>query len=109
MRRVEVEWGNVADVGPTFVNQVIATLGVPAGEASVPDSINLIFGHAAAPLFTGTPEQIHAKVDALQSVLVRPVARLVMSRERAEELLQVLAQTVSQYDAAVQSGRRARA
>ena len=91
-----------------YVNQMVSQLGVPAGDPAVPDSIHLVFGVVTQPVIVGTPEQVMEKVAQIRVVPIKPVVRLVLSRERAEELLQVLAQTTSQYDM-VKDAKHARA
>lgn len=108
-RDVELTWGNVQDLPLNFVNQIVAQLGAPAGPEQVPDGIIVILGHAAPPVIVGSEEAIQRQVDALSSVQVQPLGRFVMSRERAEELLQVLAQSVAQYDEIVAGAKHARA
>lgn len=108
MRAVEAEWVGVDDFTLQYINQIVAQLGVVAGDPAVPDSIHLMFGTAAQPVFVGSPERVAALAAQLQVLPIKPVVRLVMSRERAEELLQILVQTLAQYDL-VKDAKHARA
>lgn len=108
-REIAAEWEDLRTLDLVFVNQILATLGLEAGNPSVPDSITLTFGQAMQPILLGSPEVVARKIAELHSIPVKPVARVAMSRERAEELMQVLAKTLAQYDAAIERGRHARA
>jgi hypothetical protein len=108
-RAIEVEWPETVDLPPVFVNQMVASLGASAGPNAVPDSIELLFGMASSPLFVGSDAVVAERLASLTSVPVVPHARLVMSRERAEELLNVLATTLARYDEVVQGAHHARA
>lgn len=109
MREIDLDWGQVDQLPLQFVNQMIASLGAAAGPAAIPDGIVLILGCASQPVIVGSPESVQRQVDALTTVPVQPLGRYVMSRERAEELLQVLAKTVAQYDEIIEGARHARA
>lgn len=109
MREIALDWGSVDNLPLQFVNQMVAQLGAPAGPQAVPDGISLIFGCASPPILVGSPEAVARKVDELQSVRVQPLGRFIMSRDRAEELLQVLARSLAQYDEIAEAADHARA
>ncbi len=47
-------------------------------------------GHAAPPLFVGTPEEQIAQAQRLPFIQVRPLARLALTPTRVAELIGVL-------------------
>ena len=66
-----------------------------------PDGIYLAAGHVAPPTLLGTPEEIEKHLDDLGNELpVRVHAHVVISRDRAQELVQLLVETIAKYDAA---------
>lgn len=104
---VRADWSAFEGMPVAWVNQLAAQVGPAAGDERRPDSIALFFGHAEAPLLTGSQEEIRAQVAGLATVRVQPAAKIVMSRERAEELLRIIASTLGQYDTAANSEKAA--
>ncbi len=103
-----VDWVDVDKTPVQFVNQMIGTLGTPAGPSQIPDSILLLLGYAELPIFLGEPEDIRRRQREVTSVPATTLGKFVMSRERAEELLTVLQTTLKNYDEvrAARSGDR---
>jgi hypothetical protein len=95
----EISWDQAEDLPLQFANQFAVQWGSGAGADQVPDGIYLTVGTIAPPIFTGTPEQIQRQLDKhSKSVPVRPLIRLVISAERAEELVALLQTTLKQLE-----------
>lgn len=103
-RQVGATWVGVHETPYLYTNQVAVQLGLPAGLPAVPDGIHLVFGQAQQPLLTGSPEEVAAAAEKVNSIPIVALARLVMSRERAAELRDLLAQAVERFDQAVAEG-----
>src|SRR3954453_1270429 len=61
--------------------------------------ITLTIGQAAPPALLGSPEQQREQAEAISYVPVRPLVRVNVSRDRLEELIQVLTETLQNADA----------
>ena len=103
-RQVGLRWTGVHDVHPEFIDQIGVGLGAPAGVPAVPDSIVMTLGRVQQPFLVGGPEDIARQAEAIESIDIVTVGRFLMSRERAEELRNVLTTAINQYDAARVSG-----
>jgi hypothetical protein len=104
---VAVDWSAAAVSPTTHVNQFIAQIGPPISGVG-PDGVYLLMGSIPPPLVIGNdPETRQRSLDALKDGLKVTVhGRFQMSRERLEELIQVLHATADNYDAAVDYARR---
>lgn len=84
-----LEWHPADEIPFLFVNQLIAQ--VNQGE------VFLTFGQVSPPVILGTPEEQRRQLSELESVPVRPIARLSMTPERLEEIIGVLVHTVERH------------
>lgn len=83
--QLRVTWDAAEQLPLAYANQLAATS----------DGIDVMFtfGQVAPPVIQATtPEAFHDALAALPPLPVQPVARLVMSRQKAAELLQLLEQ-----------------
>jgi hypothetical protein len=96
-KAIEVRWPT--DLPPVMaVNQFAVQLTpAPSGE---PEAALLMFGLASPPVITGTPEAVEKALEELTDIVLQPVGRIYLTRERMQELLQVLSQAAQQWDAA---------
>lgn len=104
---VKIDWSDVAAAAVHHVNQVMGQVG-PA-TAGVPDGIYLTLASVFPPPITSTEVQARF-VEQLQATGLQAVAagRFHMTRELAEEVVNVLRFAIEQYDAAVKhAGRQA--
>jgi hypothetical protein len=94
-----VSWASAESLPLMFANAFVSQLGSQAGTAGPPDAIYLTIGQLAPPLLVGTPEEVAQQAARFNgTVEVRPVARIVLSRERAAELGELLQTVIKQYD-----------
>jgi hypothetical protein len=95
----EIDWAPANDLPVQFANQFAVQAGSAATAELIPDGIYVTVGFIAPPLFVGTPEQIERQMDAHpQTVPVSPLIKLVMSKERAQELVAALQTTIQQFE-----------
>ncbi|MEU9710763.1 hypothetical protein AB0E21_19410 [Streptomyces sp. NPDC047967] len=80
-------------------NQFIVSVGLPTSQGR-PDEIYLTFGQVEPPVLTGTPEQMEDQLRKLGSLHVETLGRYVVSRDRLQELIEVLQRTAELYDSA---------
>jgi methyl-accepting chemotaxis protein len=66
----------------------------------------LTFGQLTPPAFLGTPEQITEQAKQISHVPTQTVARLVLTRMGMDQLIEVLRQTVENYDRAQQMAQQ---
>lgn len=86
-----VVWVGAEEAPVVFANQVLGQVG-QQGE------IILTFGQLIPPAFLGTPEQIAEQAKQLSHVPTQTVSRLVITRAGLDQLIQVLNQTVENYE-----------
>lgn len=103
-----VRWPDVPGL-PSPANQFVISLS--PGQDGSPELFDFSFGWVSGPYFVGTPqeqaEQARAAVargNGRLELFVHPVARFVMTRERAAQLQAALGEMISQYDASPPSG-----
>ncbi len=90
-RSVPVVWVGTEDLPVQFVNQFV---GVVA-----PDEVFLTLGSLVPPPILGeTEEERRAAVEDIQFVQVKPVARIALTPARLQQLIQVLQQTLANYE-----------
>jgi hypothetical protein len=78
------------------VNQFLMQLA--SGPDGLPDEMLLVLGHVAPPYVTGTPKEQMEQLRGIDSLTVRPVAQVAMSRLRAGELLRILQESIDRWD-----------
>jgi len=101
---VRVDWSPIQEMDLALANTFVTQLGLPGGigPRKLPDGILLYVGRLDPPFFLDDAEAAKVRFIESGSVLpVRPLAKLLISRERAIELMQVLESAVTQYDNAV--------
>ena len=98
LRQVAARWVALRETPVQFIDAAITRLGNPASNRGIPDSIELILGRSEQPLIVGTPEQAAEQMSRVTAIDVLIAGRFVMSRERAEELRDVLNTAMQQYD-----------
>lgn len=90
-RRVPVVWVGVEDLPVHFVNQFAGVVQ--------PNEIFLTLGTVVPPAILGESEdERRAQAESIEFVQVRPIVRLGMTPARLRELIQVLNQTLSNYE-----------
>ncbi len=102
VRQMSTRWERFRETPSQFVDMVATRVGNPAGPRHVPDSIEVVLGRAQYPLLVGTREEQLRAAAETTFVEVDTVGRFILSRERAEELRDVLGITIQQYDTLVQ-------
>lgn len=91
-----VLWVGTEETPLVFANQVLGQVG-QQGE------VVLTFGQLAPPTFVGTPEEIARQAERISYVPTNTVARLVITRPGLDQLIEVLQQTVANYERAQQA------
>lgn len=97
---VSVDWAGEAGVPITHVNQFVAQPGPPTS-TTAPDGVFLLIGSIPPPFI---PRNLEGQKHALERLKITGLkvdvhARYHMSRQRLEELIQVLQTTADTYDA----------
>jgi hypothetical protein len=90
---VRVDWSPIQEMDLALANTFVTQLGLPGGigPRKLPDGILLYVGRLDPPFFLDDAEAAKVRFIESGSVLpVRPLAKLLISRERAIELMQVL-------------------
>ena len=86
-------WGEVNELPVLAANQLAIQVDVDSsGQA---DSLIVTFGHAGAPIVSGTPEDVRAQTEKINQVTVQPLARLQVSLKRAAEFSALLQRTLT--------------
>jgi hypothetical protein len=91
--QLPVVWVGTEQTPVQFANQVLAQIG-QQGE------LVLTFGQLIPPAFLGTPDQIVAQAQRMDHIPTQTVARLVITRAGLDQLIEVLRQTVENYERA---------
>lgn len=86
---VRLDWSGADALPAAYSNQALAQLTA--------NEVYLTFGQAIAPAFAGPPEEQQRQAEALQSVPVMPLSRIVMTPESASQLLQVLGEVLERF------------
>jgi hypothetical protein len=92
-RTVGVSWAPMEAMPVSFANAFAWTV-IPNLDGR-PGELVLSVGYLVPPILTGTAEDQVAQMAAVEKVEVRPVARLLMSQERAAELALGLSQVLA--------------
>ncbi|KRC66025.1 hypothetical protein ASE12_15435 [Aeromicrobium sp. Root236] len=100
------DWSHADELDLLPANAFVGQLGAPSSNVGLPDCIYIVIGHVAPPLIVGdNPADIQRQVNKLHGKLpVKGLARLVLTRERAAELRDLMANMVAQFDAAHRQG-----
>lgn len=94
-RAIPLVWAGVEDLVPQVVNQLLVQVDLAK---SAPDAVLLTAGFASAPPVTGTPDEQAAALARVKEVVVRPVVKLVLTRARLQEWIEVLSRTAEKFD-----------
>lgn len=99
---VRLDWSEVEQTPAHHVNQVLAQVGPPSSKG-IPDGIYVALGSLSPPVIPPDDDRREARVAELaDSVLKIAVhARVQLSREALQDLIQVLQTTADQYDESV--------
>jgi hypothetical protein len=89
-----LEWTDVEDLPLQFVNHLLSQFQPDEGV------LYLTFGLATPPTFVGPPERVRAKVEALDSLTIKPIARLAVTPDKLREFVGVLVENLNRYEAA---------
>jgi hypothetical protein len=104
---VTVDWSTADSVPIEHVNQFIGQPGPPT-LSRTPDGIFLLLGSIPPPIIPGDPEGQRRAIESLKNGLPVTIhGRFHLSRERLNELIDVLQQTAANYDALAEQGRAA--
>ncbi|WP_440070982.1 hypothetical protein [Streptosporangium sp. OZ121] len=102
---VVVDWSTADGVPIEHVNQFIGQPGPPT-LSRMPDGVFLLLGSIPPPVIPNDPEGQRRAIEGLKNGLKVTVhGRFHLSRERLEELIDVLQQTAANYDTLVEQGR----
>lgn len=99
---LELGW-RIGDHAARPANQFVVSVGLPTSQGK-PDEIYLTIGQAEPPFVTGTPAQMEQQLRALGSLPVETLGRYVFSRDRLQELINVLQRTAEIFDRARGAG-----
>ena len=88
---VPLEWRGLEEHVPSPVNQFVSQF--------TDDMFFVSFGLATPPLLPKDLERRKARLEAMESVPVSPVARLALTPERMRELIEVLQTNLQRYEA----------
>jgi hypothetical protein len=96
---ITVDWTAADEVPTTHVNQFVAQPGPPTAGAG-PDGIYLLLGSIPPPLIPNDAEGQRRALEILKATGLKVAVhgRFQMSRERLDELIQILQQTAENYD-----------
>lgn len=99
-RNIEIPlaWVGVEELPILQVNQFLGQSD-PQGEFFV------TLGQMTMPPLLGTPEQQATQIQQIAYVPIKPIARLGFTRQRLEEFIGILQQTLVNYDQAQETGR----
>ena len=109
---VGLDWSEAEQAPAQHVNQVLAQVGPPSS-SGVPDGIYVALGSVSPPVIPADEERREARVAALEGSVLKVAvhARVQLSREALQDLIQVLQKTADQYDASIRlapgSGKQA--
>lgn len=92
-KTIDLDWHDV-DALPILAANCFAVSVPRAGD------IYLAIGAATPPIFPGLPEQQLLKLRELQSMHVQPLVRMILSPERARELINALRTAVENNEKA---------
>ena len=96
--KVRLRWDGVEDEPIVLVNQVIGQFG-QYGE------VILTFGQTAPPILLGDRDEQREQAKDIQSVPVKPVARLALTRAGLDDVIRILNETRDNYDAALEASQ----
>jgi hypothetical protein len=89
-----VEWPGLDDLP-------ILSASCFAGSIVAPGEIYLAIGQFAPPIFPGTREEQAERLQGLDVLTARPLVRLMLSPQRAKELIQLLQAALANHQMAV--------
>jgi hypothetical protein len=95
-----LSWDLARGLQPQFANQFVTQVGGKVSGSNIPEGIFLTAGVVAPPIIIGDhPEE---EIDRLKGVVeVQPVVKLLLTREHAGELSELLQTALRQFDAVV--------
>ena len=101
-----IDWSGVDAVQPHLVNQILTQIGMPAG--GTPEGIYVTLGSITPPIIFGN-EDLQREQEAAYGgrLKVSPVCRFMLSRARAEEMIDLLRNAITQYDEATEKATHA--
>ncbi len=91
--QLSVVWSGTEDVPIALVNQFL-------GQVGLQDEVILTFGQLTPPALLGTLEQQQEQVKEMPFLVVKPVARLGLTKTGLDQLVDVLQQTQRNYEEA---------
>lgn len=95
-RAIPTTWIGAEDLPVLFVNSFVGQIQPQEG------AFYLTLGQTVPPALIGTPQEQVEQLEQIAYVPVKPVARLVLTRSRMEELVAILQMNLEQYDQMVQ-------
>lgn len=104
---VRLEWSEAEQTPASHVNQVLAQVGPPSSRG-VPDGIYVALGSVSPPVIPADDDRREARLEELAGSVLKVAvhARIQLSREALQELIQVLQTTADQYDGSVELAAR---
>jgi hypothetical protein len=90
--QVPVAWVGVDDLPVLAVNQILL-------QNTSPEEFLLIFGQLAPPILLGSDDEKREQLRMLNFAPVRPVVRLALTRQRIDELRNLLDRHLKQFEA----------
>lgn len=103
---LRVDWSRADDVPAEPANQFVVNVGLP-DKAGTPDGVYLLLGHLTPPiLLPGTRNEVVEQLETIQSKRTVEVrGRYLLSRQRLNELIEVLQIAAVQYDKIAERGK----
>ncbi|MEV7970026.1 hypothetical protein AB0O34_29175 [Sphaerisporangium sp. NPDC088356] len=105
---ITVDWSAANGVPITHVNQFVVQPGPPTAGAG-PDGVYLMLGSIPPPMIPMDAEGQKRALELLKATGLKVAVhgRFQMSRERLDELMQVLQQTAENYDRMIEEAAQA--
>jgi hypothetical protein len=89
--QVPLTWVGLEEVPTLAANQIVV-------QFTAKHEFVLTFGHVTPPILLGTEEERREQLRMVTFAPVKPVARLGLTRQRIEELVQVLTENLQNHD-----------
>jgi hypothetical protein len=90
-REVAIVWVGIDEIPVLTANQSVVQIAAQ-------NEFIVAFGHFAPPVLLGTDEQKRQQLEMTTFVPVRPVGRVGMTRQRVEELRDLLSRMLTRHD-----------
>jgi hypothetical protein len=92
------DWIAITAVWDGLENVPIALVNNALGQVGQQGEIILSFGQLTPPPLMGTVEQQQEQARQIERLLIKPVARLGLTREGLDDLIRILSETRDNFD-----------